>query len=130
MRFFLSMKKIHMKKYGGFSTDMELISNQNTGLHVNSFKSTRRVTRKAWCVLQGESPCRGRPNQLPVLSVAPVAESMRARTKQVKRTQRIVQAVGSSQLLKDGTASKCQLRSARVLTYTEANTEASVMVRM
>ena len=48
----------------------------------------------------------------------------------MKRTQRIVQAAGSSQLLKVGTASKCKLRSTRVLTYTEVNTEASVLVRM
>ncbi len=48
----------------------------------------------------------------------------------MKRTQRIVQAVGSSQLLKVDTASKCKLRSTRVLTYTEVNTEASAMVRV
>ena len=48
----------------------------------------------------------------------------------MKRTQRNVQAVGSSQLLRAGTASKCKLRLTRVLTYTEVNTETSEMVRM
>jgi len=61
---------------------------------------------EAWRILQGESPCRERPNPPPVSSVAPVAELDFKRTRQVKRTQRIVQAVGSSQLLRVGTASK------------------------
>ena len=42
---------------------------------------------------------RVRPSQPPVSSVAPVAETdIECRTKQVKRTQRIMQAVGESVL--------------------------------
>ncbi len=54
---------------------------------------------EAWCILQGESPCRVRISHPPVSSVAPVAETCDVRrTKQVKRTQRIMQAVGESAL--------------------------------
>lgn len=54
---------------------------------------------EAWCILQGVSPCRVRVSHPPVSSVAPVAEFRQAeRTKQVKRTQRIMQAVGESAL--------------------------------
>jgi len=54
---------------------------------------------EAWCILQGEGPCRERVSHPPVSSVAPVAEFRDAgRTKQVKRTQRIMQAVGESAL--------------------------------
>jgi len=46
---------------------------------------------EAWCILQGESPCRVRVSHSPVSSVAPVAEFyIVERTKQVKRTQRIL----------------------------------------
>ena len=64
------------------------------------------ATSEAWSILQGVSPCRVRPNQPPVSSVAFVAEhrerkcfpvreklfifSINERTKQTKRTQRIV----------------------------------------
>jgi hypothetical protein len=55
------------------------------------------VPSEAWCILQGESPCRVRISHPPVASVAPVAEPReKERTKQVKRTQRIVQAVGET----------------------------------
>ena len=54
---------------------------------------------EAWCILQGESPCRVRISHPPVSSVAPVAETRFAsRTKQVKRTQRIMQAAGETAL--------------------------------
>ena len=54
---------------------------------------------EVWCILQGVSPCRVRVSHPPVSSVAPVAEFRQAeRTKQVKRTQRIMQAVGESAL--------------------------------
>jgi len=33
-----------------------------------------RVPSEAWCILQGESPCRERSSQPPVSSVASVAE--------------------------------------------------------
>ena len=50
---------------------------------------------EAWCILRGASPRRVRVSHPPVSSVAPVAEFRQAeRTKQVKRTQRIMQAVG------------------------------------
>jgi len=54
---------------------------------------------EAWCILRGASPRRVRVSHPPVSSVAPVAEFRDAgRTKQVKRTQRIMQAVGESAL--------------------------------
>ena len=37
-------------------------------------KRVVRAPSEAWCILQGESPCRARANHLPVLSVAPTAE--------------------------------------------------------
>ena len=52
---------------------------------------------EVWCVLQGESPCRARTNHPPVSSVASVAEVFfLGRTRQAKRTQRIMQAVGET----------------------------------
>jgi hypothetical protein len=44
---------------------------------------------EAWCILQGERPCRVRPSQPPVSSLAPGAElGDPRRTIQVKRRQR------------------------------------------
>jgi len=62
--------------------------------------ATVSAPREAWCILQGESPCRSRPNQSPVLSVASVAESEEKyrRTRRTKRTQRIMQAAGETAL--------------------------------
>jgi len=54
---------------------------------------------EAWCIWRGASPRRVRVSHPPVSSVAPVAEFRDAgRTKQVKRTQRIMQAAGESAL--------------------------------
>ncbi len=58
-----------------------------------------RAPSEVWCILQGESPCRERVSYPPVSSVAPVAEQKGfLRTKQVKRTQRIMQAAGETVL--------------------------------
>ncbi len=62
-----------------------------------------------------------------------MAEGQRTRTKQVKRTQRIVQAVGSTQLLRTGIADSFEMKtwgSTRGLTPAEVNTEAFALVRM
>ena len=54
---------------------------------------------KAWHLLQGESPCRVRPNQPPVSSVADMEEDVNDdRTRYPKRTQRILWAAGEAAL--------------------------------
>ena len=52
--------------------------------------------RKAWRLLQGESPCRARASHPPVSSLASMAESWRIprRTRWMTRRQRILSAVG------------------------------------
>jgi hypothetical protein len=54
--------------------------------------------REARRILQGESPCRVRASHPPVSSLASVAESREGRTRQAKRRQSILEAVGESAL--------------------------------
>ena len=69
-------------------------------LHTKRLMLAVSAPRKAWCILQGASPCRVRPNQSPVSRVASVTEldEKYRRTKQAKRTQRIMQAAGETAL--------------------------------
>ena len=72
---------------------------QGTARNARPLSSGVSAPSEAWCILQGESPCRVRVSHPPVSSVAPVAETrLASRTKQVKRTQRIMQAVGETVL--------------------------------
>src|SRR6184192_2876480 len=58
-----------------------------------SYKHLARAPSKAGCFLLGESPSRVKSNQLLVPSVAAVRRRSQDRTKRLKRTQGITQAV-------------------------------------
>jgi len=80
--------------------------------------------KKAWRILPGESPGRARASHPPVSSVAAAAESavLCWRTKQLKRTQSILQAAGVTAYPESWYSFEISLlRMARDLTFTEAN---------
>src|SRR5437588_6370480 len=62
------------------------------------YKHFAGAPSKAWCFLLGESPSRTRSNQPVVPSVAAVRRSSQDRTKRLKRTQGITQAVRETAL--------------------------------
>ena len=73
---------------------------------------------QAWHFLQGGSPCRVRPNQPPVSSVAGIEEGVNDnRTRYPKRTQRILWAAGEAALSKAIQPRYFKKQSATVLMF-------------
>ena len=77
-----------------YAAPTELWNFRSTGF----YKHRARAPSKAGCFLLGESPSRVKSNQLLVPSVAAVRRRSQDRTKRLKRTQGITQAVRETAL--------------------------------
>ena len=100
------------------------------GVPGNRHSYRESAPSEAWCILQGASPCLVRSSHPPVSSVAPVAEQETVNKTGEAYTENHAGRRGGRAPRSAGTASKWQLRTPRVLTCAEGNTEASDMARM